>query len=164
MSLLLQIIMTYIKENIITKLQKLYSLPRNPSAGHKLLMLFVKKPLCTGDLSAVHKIFIERPEVVPILLTKSLKNICKEICIWESFSVLMNKIFEMHQQKNSVFQFIIVRGIFFIILNAPLLKCLTSIFFSKPPSRNSIFIQLVYNEDKIISFLYLFILIYIYLI
>ena len=81
MSLLLQIIMTYIKENIITKLQKLNSLPRNPSAGHKLLMLFVKKPLCTGDLSAAHKIFIERPEVVPILLTKSLKNTCKEICI-----------------------------------------------------------------------------------
>ena len=34
--------MTYIKENIITKLQKLYSPPRNPRAGNKLPMLFVK--------------------------------------------------------------------------------------------------------------------------
>ena len=33
MSLLLHIIVIYIKENIITKLQKLYSPPRNPRAG-----------------------------------------------------------------------------------------------------------------------------------
>ena len=45
MSLLLHIIVTYIKENIITKLQKLYSLPRNPRAGNKSPALFVKKPL-----------------------------------------------------------------------------------------------------------------------
>ena len=51
MSLLLHIIVTYIKKYIITKLQKLYSLPRNPRAGH-----------CkTSDLSHVRKIFIERP-------------------------------------------------------------------------------------------------------
>ena len=42
MSLLLHIIVTYIKENIITKLQKLYSLPRNPMAGNKLPVLFLK--------------------------------------------------------------------------------------------------------------------------
>ena len=42
MSLLLHIIVTYIKENIITKLQKLYCLPRNPRAGSKLPVLFVK--------------------------------------------------------------------------------------------------------------------------
>ena len=53
--------MTYIKENIITKLQKLYSPPRNPRAGNKLLMLFEKKPLSTGDLSPALKIFVERP-------------------------------------------------------------------------------------------------------
>ena len=65
MSLLLHIIMTYIKENIITKLQKLYSPPRNPRAGNKSPTLFVKKsPACT--------IFIERPE--PCLLKKSLKT------------------------------------------------------------------------------------------
>ena len=48
MSLLLHIIVTYIKENIITKLQKLYSPPRNPKAGNKLRALFVKKPLLKG--------------------------------------------------------------------------------------------------------------------
>ena len=34
--------MTDIKENIITKLQKLYSLPRNPRVGNKSPKLFVK--------------------------------------------------------------------------------------------------------------------------
>ena len=60
MLLLPHIIVSYIKENIITRLQKLYSLPRNPRVGSKLPTLFVKKPLCTGDLSPVRKIFIER--------------------------------------------------------------------------------------------------------
>ena len=50
-----------IKENIITKLQKLYSPPRNSRAGNKSPALFVKKPLCMGDLSLARKIFIERP-------------------------------------------------------------------------------------------------------
>ena len=45
MFLLLHVIVTYIKENIITKLQKLYSPPRNPRAGNKSEVLFVKKPL-----------------------------------------------------------------------------------------------------------------------
>ena len=61
MSLLLHIIVTYIKENIIPKLQKLYSPARNPRAGNKSPMLFVKNPLCLGNLSPVCKIFIERP-------------------------------------------------------------------------------------------------------
>ena len=61
MSLLLHIIVTYIKENIIAKLQKLYSPPRNPRAGNKSPALFVKKPLYTGDLSPARKKFIERP-------------------------------------------------------------------------------------------------------
>ena len=65
MLLLLHIIMTYIKENIIAKLQKLYSPSRSPRAGSKLPMLFVKKPLCTGDLSLACKIFIERPALPP---------------------------------------------------------------------------------------------------
>ena len=43
--------MTYNKENIITKLQIINKLPA----------LFVKKSLCTGDLSPALKIFIERP-------------------------------------------------------------------------------------------------------
>ena len=62
MSLLLQIIMIYIKENIITKLQKLYSPPSNSRMGNKSPALFVKKP-CVGDLSPAHKIFIELPEI-----------------------------------------------------------------------------------------------------
>ena len=53
MSLLLYIIVTYIKENIITKLQKLYSPPRNPSAGNKFPALFVKK-------TSLHRRFIAR--------------------------------------------------------------------------------------------------------
>ena len=52
------------KEKIFTKLQKLHSPPRNPRAGNKSPALFVKKPLCTGDLSPTHKIFIEKPVIV----------------------------------------------------------------------------------------------------
>ena len=52
--------MTYIKENIITKLQKLYSSSRNLWTGNKLCMLFLKS-LCMGDLLPEDKIFIERP-------------------------------------------------------------------------------------------------------
>ena len=40
---------TNFKENIITKLQNLYSPPRNLRVGNKLPALFLKKPLCTGD-------------------------------------------------------------------------------------------------------------------
>ena len=54
MLLLLHMIVTYIKENMITKLQKLYSPPRNPRAGDKLPVLFVEKPLCMGDLPLSH--------------------------------------------------------------------------------------------------------------
>ena len=68
MSLLLEIIVIYIKENIITKLQKLYSLPRNSRVGNKLPVLFVKKLSCTGDLLPAHKIFIERPDDIYLLL------------------------------------------------------------------------------------------------
>ena len=55
------IIVTYIKKNIITILQKIYSLPRNLRASNKLPVLFLKKPLCTSNLWPMHKIFIERP-------------------------------------------------------------------------------------------------------
>ena len=63
MSLLLQIIVIYIKENIITKFQKLYSPPKKSRVGNKWPMLFVKKLRCMGNLSPTRKIFIERPEV-----------------------------------------------------------------------------------------------------
>ena len=58
---LLHIIVTYTKENIITKLQKLYSPPRKLKAGNKSPALLLKKPLCTGDLLPTCKIFFERP-------------------------------------------------------------------------------------------------------
>ena len=61
--LLFSISLSYIKGNIITKLQKLYSLPRNLRTGNKLAMLFLKKPLCTDNLSPVCKILIGRPTV-----------------------------------------------------------------------------------------------------
>ena len=72
MSLLLDIIVTYIKENIITKLPKLYSPPRNPRAGSKSPALFMKKPLCMGDLSPAHKILIERPATLSNLVLNTL--------------------------------------------------------------------------------------------
>ena len=92
MLLLLHIIATYIKENIITKLQKLYSLPRNPRAGNKSPTLFVKKPLCVGDLLPACKIFIERPalllKIVDLKLQRSvfLKNFKKKIFFWYFYS------------------------------------------------------------------------------
>ena len=55
--------MIYIKENIITEIQKLYNPPRNLRAGNKLPVLFLKKPLCAGNLLPAWKIFIERPGV-----------------------------------------------------------------------------------------------------
>ena len=48
------------KENIITKLQKLYSPPTNLTTGNKSPSLFLKKRLCTGNLLLACKIFIER--------------------------------------------------------------------------------------------------------
>ena len=74
MSLLLHIIVTYIEENKIIILQKLHSPPRNPWASSKSPVLFVKKPLCMGDLYPGCKIFIERP-VNPASTTEFL-NLC----------------------------------------------------------------------------------------
>ena len=60
MPLLLHIIVTCIKENIITKLQKLYSLPRNLRVDNRSPALFLKKPFCMGDLLPATKILIKR--------------------------------------------------------------------------------------------------------
>ena len=68
MSLLLYIIVTYIKENIITKSQELYSPPRNPRGISKSPVLFEKKPLCTGNLSPARKIFTGKPVCVTAVL------------------------------------------------------------------------------------------------
>ena len=53
-------VVAYIKESIITKIQKLQSPARNLRAGNKLLALFLKKRSCMGDLLPACKIFIER--------------------------------------------------------------------------------------------------------
>ena len=45
----------YIKGNRITKLQKLYSPPRNLRVGNKSSMLFLEKRLCIGDLLPAQK-------------------------------------------------------------------------------------------------------------
>ena len=54
--------MTYIKENVISTLQKLYSPPKKLKVDNELPMPLLKKHLCTSDLSPACKIFIERPE------------------------------------------------------------------------------------------------------
>ena len=41
--------------------------------------------------------------VIPNLSAKSLKNTCEEICILESFSVSMSKIFEIHLCEGILF-------------------------------------------------------------
>ena len=50
-----------IKENIITKLQKLYRPARKLKTSNKSPALFLKELPCTGNLLTVCKIFIERP-------------------------------------------------------------------------------------------------------
>ena len=57
--------MTDIKKIYIYKI-KLYSPPRKLKAGNKSPALLLKIPLCMGDLSPAHKIFIERP-VIPFI-------------------------------------------------------------------------------------------------
>ena len=79
MLLLLHIIVAYIKENIITKLQKFYSPHRSPREGNKSPTLFVKQPLCTGDLSPACEIFIER-------LEEDSECLCFESCLWSHHS------------------------------------------------------------------------------
>ena len=69
--------MTYIKESIITKLQKLYSLPRNLRAGNKSPVLFLKKHSSTGDLSPACKIFIEM-----IVITNFIQQVFHLECLF----------------------------------------------------------------------------------
>ena len=58
MSLLLHIIVTYIKENIITKLQILYHPPRNPRAGNKspAYSFSIYRPCAKYSLKGLHAI------------------------------------------------------------------------------------------------------------
>ena len=117
-------------------------------------------PVCPKNTEyvteTINKIFQKKSifkVVVPNLSTKSVKNTCKEICILESCSVSMNTcegIFFFF------FQFTILLVIFVTVLDAPPSLKIFNIRFSKPTSRNSMFIHLVYNKDKITFFTYLF--------
>ena len=87
------IIVTYIKENVIAKLQKLWSLPRNLWAGNKSPMLLKKKKtVCTGDLSLVYKIFTGRPGSVifPVTIPNEKCKINAEIAK-ENIPLLLSK-------------------------------------------------------------------------
>ena len=96
----------------------------------------------------------------------------------------INKILDKYLQWNLDFRKLIcineqnlwnlpVKEFFFSVYHTPDYICDCSwcttlnvfdINFSTPPSRNSIFIHLVYNEEKIISSLYIFISFYIYVV
>ena len=89
------IIVTYIKENVIAKLQKLWSLPRNLWAGNKSPMLLKKKKkktVCIGDLSLVYKIFTGRPGSVifPVTIPNEKCKINAEI-VKENIPLLLSK-------------------------------------------------------------------------
>ena len=44
-------------------------------------MLFLKKPLCAGNLLPARKIFIERPENTQMVQSERKNTICKVMCI-----------------------------------------------------------------------------------
>ena len=94
--------------------------------------------------------------VVPTLSTKSVKNTSKEICILETCSVSMNTCEGIFFCFCFFFQFTILRVIFVTVLDAPPSLKIFTIHFSKPSSRNFMFIHLVYNKDKITFFTNLF--------
>ena len=95
------------------------------------------------------------------LSQKSLKNICKEICNLESFSISMKKIFEVTSEGNLFFSVYHTLG--YICDCSQCTNCkMFDISFSKPDCRNYMITQLVYSEDRIIYFLYIFILIYLH--
>ena len=79
MSLLLHVIVTYIKENIITKLQKYTACPA----------LFVKNLLCMGDLSPACKIFVERPEAPPPPPPHQILKSCPPLVLVSLFFVCL---------------------------------------------------------------------------
>ena len=78
-----------IKESIITKVTQP---TQNLKVGNKLPALFLKKPLCTGDLSSPCKIFIERP-VIPNL------SIDEEISLWDNRMILFGVIYHEGEQS-----------------------------------------------------------------
>ena len=99
------------------------------SEQHLSKILFRRSSFWIGSYSEVITKLIEKQlqknqflrYVVPNLSTKSLKNTWEEICILETCSVFMNKIFEIHLQRHST---IVLVYICVIVLNVPLIKSL----------------------------------------
>ena len=77
--------LNYMKENIITNLQKLYSQPRNLMARNKSPAIFLIKPLCMGDLS---------PLIPPP--SPHAKYSLKDMCI--IFIWILNKLQKYNQK------------------------------------------------------------------
>ena len=81
MSLLLHIIVTCIKENIIIKLQNLYSPSRSPRAGNKSPTLFIERP----GVSFIN--YVKRKR---ILLFKAC---CGEVWMFRNMRLILFDIF-----------------------------------------------------------------------
>ena len=82
-------------------------------------------------------------------------KIPEKILILESCCLSKNIVFEIHLQRNSFFSVCYRSYTPGYICDCTTLK-MFDISSSKSPSRKSIFNHLVGNEDKIISFLYIF--------
>ena len=127
--------------------------------------------------------FLDDPVFRSVAILKSIsKKNFKEIHFLSS--EFINKILQKHLRRNlhvrklfSIYEHNFwnapVKEFFFSVYHTPGYICDCSwcttlkvfdINFSTPPSRNSIFIHLVYNEEKIISSLYIFISFYIYVV
>ena len=68
--------------------------------------------------------------LVPILSTKFFKNTSEEIHILESFSASMNKIFDIHLRRKFFLSLpyeVYSSTVYVIVLNAPVVKFLTSV-------------------------------------
>ena len=99
------------------------------SEQHLSKILFRRSSFWIGSYSEVITKLIEKQlqknqflrYVVPNLSTKALKNTWEEICILETCSVFMNKIFEIHLRRHST---IVLVYICVIVLNVPLIKSL----------------------------------------
>ena len=98
------------------------------------------------------------------LSAKPLKNTCEETHISESCSVSMKKSLNLWTNSFLIYHKRYTPSLLYLwLFLIPTIKMLY-ISFSIPLSKKFIFIHLVYNEDKIISFLYRFILTYIYIV
>ena len=101
MSVLLHIIVTYIKENIITKLQKLYNAPRNPRTAAINRPHYLWKNLFARAIySSRAKYSLKGLITMPRIYIKQVRIYHWKFCIIFFFLIRMN--------KTEVFQFLII--------------------------------------------------------